>query len=202
MVGPRTGRTPLILLNQLFRSPLNHVSVEAVSPSGAPHRRPVGPSRPREPRTKPGAPSQPVHPSLAHYDPARHHVAVTLSPKSKQRLLNGVPPKHANVQGDHVTIVPPGQHLTDEHKKALSKHIGQQVNFHVTHRAANDEIEAGRVRGLNHLSNKPDKHVTIGSAHGVPAVRSNNLLKNSQGERLSDWIPLTGTVHVVDRMAR
>lgn len=113
-----------------------------------------------------------------------------------------MPAKHANPQGDHVTLVPPGQPLTDEHRKALSNHIGKQINFHATHHAADDDTQAVRVKGLEHLSDKPHKHVTVSTGQGVSAAKSNDLLQKSQGERLSNWVPLSGTVHVVDRTAR
>ena len=202
--GIIVDRTPLVLLNQLARSPLRQIAAEAVSPVGAAPRRPrplTRPRPPRGPRTRPAAPTSAAHPSLVNYDPARHHIAVTLSSKSKHRLLSGVPPKHDNPQGDHVTLVPPGQPLTDEHRKMLSNHIGKQVNFHATHHAADGDTQAVRVSGLDHLSDKPG-HVTVSTGHGVPAVKSNDLLQKSRGERLPNWIPLSGTVHVVDRMAR
>lgn len=198
-------RSPLILLNDSGRSPLR--LLENVTAAGS--RGPRSPSvyhpprpSPREPRAPSGQLTRSESPGLDNYDPERHHVAVTLSPASKHRLLNTVQPHHENPQADHVTLVPPGQPLTDEHRKMLSKHIGKQVSFHATHHASDPSTQAVRIRGLDHLSDKPHKHVTISTGHGVSASRSNDLLHKTQGERMPNWVPLSGTVHVVDRLAR
>ena len=134
-------------------------------------------------------------------DPSRHYVSVVLSSKSKARLLNRVRPHHQNVGGDHVTIV---SHPTEDDIARYRDLHGRQVSFHATHHAVDpkSKVQAVRVRGLDHLSDKEHKHVTISTGPSVSAVKSNELLANQKGERLPDWVPLTGTIHFAERLGK
>lgn len=134
-------------------------------------------------------------------EPGSHYVAVKISPKSKLRLLNHVKPAHPNVNSDHVTLI---SHPTEEELAKMHKHVGKQISFHATHHANDDreKIQAVRVRGLDHLSTKPHKHVTISTGHGVSAAKSNDLLDRHTGDRLSNWIRLHGTIEIVKREGR
>lgn len=133
--------------------------------------------------------------------PSDHYIAVKLSPKSRERLLSSVPASHPNVQGDHVTLV---AHPTPADIKRFQELHGKQVAFHATHHAKSDDhgVHAVRVKGLDHLSDKEHKHVTISTGHGVPAARSNDLLAQHKGDRLPDWIRLNGTIEVAKRLGR
>lgn len=157
-----------------------------------------GKKAPREPRSKPTR----AAPAPLNYDPDKHYVAVRLSPNSKKHLLSKHPPIHDNTNAEHVTLVPPGAELSDRHKAMLRRHVGKQVQFHATHHANDDEseVQAVRVRGLDHLSNKPHKHITISTGKGVVASKSNDILKGRHGDRIPDWVRLNGTVEIVDRL--
>lgn len=134
------------------------------------------------------------------YDPEKNYISVELSKKSRKNLLDTHAPQHQNVQANHVTLHPPGEPLPDNHP--LRQHIGSNVNFHATHHASRSAdhpdggVHAVRVRGLDHLSNKEHKHVTLSTGEGVPAKASNDLLGGTEGERMPDWLKLHGTVRV------
>lgn len=134
-------------------------------------------------------------------EPSEHYIAVRLSPGSRQRLLSRVPAAHKNVQGDHVTLI---SHPTADDVSKFQKLHGKSVDFHATHHATDQKmgVQAVRVRGLDHLSGKDHKHITISSAQNVPARRSNDLLSQSRGDRLPDWVPLNGTIEVAKRLGR
>ena len=134
-------------------------------------------------------------------DPSKHYIAVRLSPKSRARLVKHVSPAYANVQGEHVTL---SSHPTEAEIVRYQQHAGKQVSFHATHHAHDpkSKVQAVRVRGLDHLSDKDHKHVTISTGSNVPASRSNDLLSGAQGDRLPNWIPLTGTIEVAERLGR
>lgn len=154
----------------------------------------------RSPRTKPQRPQA----KSLEYDPSKHYVSVRLSPGSRNKLLSKHPPQHDNTNAEHVTLVPPGTELSDRQRAMLQRHIGKQVQFHATHHASDekDGVQAVRVRGLDHLSDKPHKHVTVSTAQGVSAQKSNELLSRQHGERLPDWIRLSGTVEISHRLGR
>ena len=74
------NRTPL-KLNVPSRTPLR--LAESVTASRGPGllRAPTAPRpTPRQPKTRPTQSPSGIHPSLANYDPNRHHIAVTLGP--------------------------------------------------------------------------------------------------------------------------
>lgn len=158
---------------------------------------PVGTPTPREPRTRPRRKSEPFV-----YDPDRHIFVVKLDGPSRGRLLGNVSAHHDNPNADHVTIHAPGTRLSPNEISRMRRNIGKQITFHGTHHAANADTQAVRVRGLDHLSAKPNKHITVSNRHGVPAKVSNDLLAIERGERLKDWIPLSGTIELVDSYAR
>lgn len=154
----------------------------------------------RAPRTKAKRPvDKPIN-----YDPSKHYVSVRLSEKSRTKLLSKHPPQHNNTNAEHVTLVSPGTKLSDRHLAMLRRHVGKQVQFHTTHHASDEKagVQAVRVRGLDHLSDKPHKHVTVSTGEGVPASKSNDLLQKTTGDRVPDWLRLTGTVEISDRLGQ
>lgn len=134
-------------------------------------------------------------------NPDDHYIAVRLSPKSKQRLLSNVPAAHKVVQGEHVTLV---SHPTASDMTKFGKLHGKGVNFHATHHASDKKlgIQAVRVRGLDHLSEKEHKHITISAAPNTPARLSNDLLAKHNGDRLPDWVRLNGTIEITKRLGK
>jgi hypothetical protein len=87
------------------------------------------------------------------------------------------------------------------------------VNFHATHHASDSEmgVQAVRVAGLDHLSKKLHKHVTISTGHDVKPARSLDLLAQAQGDRVRiprknkhgklkrGHLPLTGRIEIRKR---
>ena len=155
--------------------------------------RPIGKASPREPRQR-----KQKSMSKKSLDATAHYIAVRLGHKSRKRLLDNVAAKHPQVHADHVTLVSrPGEDDITRYQKLA----GRQVSFHATHHAHDEDsgIQAVRVRGLDHLSDKDHKHVTVSTGPDVPAARSNDLLARTKGKRLPNWIPLTGTIEVAER---
>lgn len=131
-------------------------------------------------------------------DPAEHFIAVKLTPKSRQRLLGAVPPAEAQAQANHVTLI---ANPSEDDIARFRKHEGKQVSFHATHHAHDSKIgiQAARVRGLDHLHDKKHKHVTISSRGSTTAKASNELLAQQPGNRLANWVPLTGHIEIAEK---
>jgi hypothetical protein len=105
-------------------------------------------------------------------------VSAVLTPQSRQRLLQRVPPVHPEVKAHHMTISfdPPTERIWNYYRSA----VGKPMVLRVYGVAQDERGQAVRVEGE---SENPHPHITISCATGVPAKYSNELL--AQG-----WEPL------------
>lgn len=97
-------------------------------------------------------------------------VSAVLTPESRRRLLEMVPPVHPNVYAHHVTLA------HDPDAETLAKYQpleGQRLRIPVTAVAVDDKGQAVLV-GAD--SENEFAHVTISCAEGVPPVYSNELM--------------------------
>jgi hypothetical protein len=139
--------------------------------------------------------------STREYDPESHYISVQLGERARQRLLERIPSQFHNEQGHHVTLI---ARPTADDIERFREHVGKQVNFHATHHVSDSDmgVQAVRVRGLEHYSDKPHHHVTISTASGVPAHMSNDLLAQTRGDKIGKWVPLTGRIDITPRTGR
>ena len=101
------------------------------------------------------------------------YVGLFLTPQSRRQLLREFPPKHRQVQADHVTILWGGR--PDD----LAKFdLGSIVRFRVVGYAEDRKAQAAVVilpPEIGRYSNRKP-HVTISTAPGVRPVYSNDLV--------------------------
>jgi len=138
------------------------------------------------------------------YDHENQYIGIEWSNKSNKKVNHHIEPHHDIAHSQHhTTLHPPGEELPKNHP--LRDHIGKEVTGHVTHTAKDDDIQAARVKlpkGIDQAHNRDHPHITISRGKKIPAQRSNNMLQNTQGERLSRHIPITGRVRVFNTLGK
>ena len=138
------------------------------------------------------------------YDHENQYIGIKWSDKSNATVNHHIKPHHDIAHSQHhTTLHPPGEKLHKNHP--LRDHIGREVTGHVTHTAKDDNIQAARVRlpkGIDKAHNRDHPHITISRGKKIPAKQSNDMLQNTQGERLDKHIPITGRVQVFDILGK
>jgi hypothetical protein len=100
-------------------------------------------------------------------------VSAVLTPESRRKLLQRVPPAHLNVYAHHMTMA----HNPDAKTLAYyQKMEGQRIPLAVVAMATDEQGQAVLVGGE---SENDHPHITISCAEGVSPVYSNELLANS-----------------------
>lgn len=136
------------------------------------------------------------------HTPDSHFLAIELHPKSQARVRAYAPPPEKGLQlsSHHVTLK--YDVTQDEIDHFKRHHEGKVINFHGTHVVRGDGIHAMRVRGIPKelVKDKRHPHVTIAwNDNKAKPKDSNDLLDRKTGERLKDWIPLTGTLRLLPK---
>lgn len=142
----------------------------------------------------------------ASVDPSKHYLAIELHDSSKELLKKHFNPNEKGFQVDphHVTLK---HDLSDEDMAWVQKHLDQNVNMRVTHRASEPGLHAVRVQPIGRRANalvqragKEHPHVTVAfdPSRAKPA-QSNDLLAKQPGERLKKFLHIGGTVRLVPK---
>jgi len=111
-------------------------------------------------------------------DEAPPYVGIFLTPEAKRKLLKDFPPKHPEVQADHVTLMfKPTPDQMEELRDRFR--MGQTVPVKITGRAEDDKSQALTVElpGDFQERSKEQPHITVSVAEGVSPIYSNELLR-------------------------
>lgn len=104
--------------------------------------------------------------------------AVKLTPESKKELLNRIPPQHATVFGEHMTLV---FNPTEEQNAQLEKELGRKIKLKIATVISDDKGQAVGVLSDLRRTDGESEHITISCAQGTKPVYSNELMKKSRG---------------------
>lgn len=123
------------------------------------------------------------------------YVGVFLDPASKEKLLALVPPKHAKVFAEHLTLAF-GKAMAPQYE------LGKQISVSCCGVAVDDKGQAVLVaqKGLEDLL-APGQlpHVTVSCAEGVPPKYSGELLAKGGAEVFASPLTLTGVLDYYPR---
>lgn len=102
------------------------------------------------------------------------YVGVFLTPESREVLSSMVPPMHALLRGDHMTVVykPSVQQL-------LQFPLGAEVELRVLGSAADGRVQAVFVEGPSWLATSASAHITVSVAVGAKAVAAGQLIREA-----------------------
>ena len=115
-------------------------------------------------------------------DKAPPYVGVFLTPEAKKELLKDFPPKHPEVQADHITLM--FKPTLDQMKQLRDRFsMGQTVPIQITGYAEDDKAQALTVElpGDIREQSKEQPHITVSVAEGVSPSYSNELLRGVVG---------------------
>ncbi len=112
------------------------------------------------------------------------YIGVFLAKASQGELLHAVPPKHAKVAADHVTVI---FKPTPEDLANYAPKLGTSIQITATHEVSNDKVQAVKVTGVPAGNREP--HITISHGEGVSPVESNKIL-HEPGRQLTPPIKL------------
>jgi len=105
------------------------------------------------------------------------YLGVFLTPDAKRQLLKDFPPKHGDVQADHVTLAfkPSPEQMADIKKRFR---MGQRVPLKVTGAAEDAKAQAVTIELPDDIGElgKTKPHITISVAEGVSPAYTNELL--------------------------
>jgi hypothetical protein len=118
------------------------------------------------------------------------YIGFFLDGKSREKLLQLVPPRHSKVFADHCTLVfrPSASDITD----FLKGPMRARKEISVIGTVHDEKGQAVLVADVVSKNTMP--HITISCADGVKPVYSNELLERGTVEYFSALIVLTGTI--------
>lgn len=111
------------------------------------------------------------------------YLGIFLDSESKNELLRRFPPKHGNIEADHVTVMfRPSEEEMDAFLEDFQ--FGQQIPMKVTGYAEDDKGQALAVELPTELSPhvRRSPHITVSLAPGVEPLYSNELIEEGTTE--------------------
>jgi len=122
------------------------------------------------------------------------YLGIFLTPQSKEKLKQVIPPKFKQKSGDHLTI------LFDPDEEDLERflpYVGKRIVLTVTHEVDNDRVQAIRIKDIETEQGIP--HITLSWDEGASPAESNELIETETGRPIQPWLKLQGIFDVYPR---